>query len=197
MFLWIHSARYKQFETSIWTLTWCLHSNWSNSSGAGPEGLPTPRQSRTAFCFLVLSLCMHACLIHCPPNRLWKLAHFPNTKMSCAEWKERSVPGLFHPFVPPTGAEGVTVKEVIFKCISSPPSTHLLQTVTAAWLPILSFSIPPINQQITAVTAAHCFPRGKQFKMNFNWPGLGIHFILCMSALDNGAFRILERKKNG
>lgn len=107
------------------------------------------------------------------------------------------MPGLFHPFVPPTGAEGVTVKEVIFKCISSPPSTHLLQTVTTAWLPILSFSIPPINQQITAVTAAHCFPRGKQFKMNFNWPGLGIQFILCMSALDNGAFRILERKKNG
>lgn len=49
------------------------------------EGMPTPRQSRAAFCFLVLSLCMHACLMHCPPNHSWKLAHFPNTMMSCVE----------------------------------------------------------------------------------------------------------------
>lgn len=89
---------------------------------------------------------------------------FPNTMMSCVEWKESSVPGLFHPFVWPTRAKGVTVKEVIFKCIysaPSTPSTHLLlpshQTVTTACLPILPFSISPINQQITAVTAAHCF----------------------------------------
>lgn len=102
--------------------------------------------------------------MHCPPNRLWKLAHFPNTMMSCVEWKQCSVPGLFHPFVRPTRAKGVTVKEVIFKCIYSPPSdpsTHLPlpphQTVTATCLPVLSFTTSPINQQITAVTAAHCF----------------------------------------
>lgn len=104
---------------------------------------------------------MHACLILCPPNRLWKLAHFPSTMMSCVEWKERSVPGLFHPFVWPVRAKGVTVKEVIFKCIYSVASTHLLspshQTVTAACLPILSPSVSLINLQITAVTAAHCF----------------------------------------
>lgn len=60
-------------------------------------------------------------------------------------------------------------------------------------LPILSFSISLINQQITAMTAAHCFAPGKQFKMNFNRPGLGIHFILCMSALYNGSFGILNK----
>lgn len=39
------------------------------------------------------------------------------------------------------------------------------------------------------------FCPGKQFKMNFYWPGLGIYFILCMSALYNGAFCILKKRK--
>lgn len=60
-------------------------------------------------------------------------------------------------------------------------------------LPILSFSVSLINQQITAMTAAHCFAPGKQFKMNLNWHGLGIHFILCMSALYNRSFCILKK----
>lgn len=166
------------------------------------EGMPTPRQSRTAFCFLLLSLCMHACLIHCPPNRLWKLAHFPNTMMSCVEWKERSVPGLFHPFVRPTRAKGVTVKEVIFKCIYSAPctpSTHLplpLSPNCHRCMPANSLFLHFSNK--SADNSRDCCPLfclGKQFKMNFNWPGLGIHFILCMSALYNGPFCILKKKK--
>lgn len=64
-------------------------------------------------------------------------------------------------------------------------------------LPILSFSISLINQQKTAMTAAHCFAPGKQFKMNFDRPGLGIHFILCMSALYNGSFCILKKINSG
>lgn len=165
------------------------------------QGMPTPRQSGTVFCFLVLSLCMHACLIHCPPNRLWKLAHFPNTMMSCVEWKERSVPGLFHPFVRPPRAKRVTVKEVIFKCIYSAPSTHLLlpphQTVTAACLPILSFSISPINQQITAVTAAHCFAWVNSLKWIFTGPTWEYISYYACQLCTTDPFASLKKKKNG
>lgn len=155
--------------------------------------------------FLLLSLCMHACLIHCPPNRLWKLAHFPNTMMSCGEWKKCSVPGLFHPFVWPMKAKGVTVKEVIFKCIysapTSTPSTHLLlpphHTVSSACLPILSFSISLINQQITAMTATHCFARVNSLKWILT--GLAWEYIsyYACQLCTTGPFASPPKKKNG
>lgn len=146
-----------------------------------PYGPATPRQSRTVFCLLSLSLCMHACLRHCPPNRLWKLAHFVNTMMSCVEWKERSLPGLFHPFV----LKGVTVKEVIFKCIyPTPPHPPPISPNCPRCMPANSSFLHLSNK--SADNRRDCCPLfclRKQFKMNFNWPGLGIHFVLCMSAL--------------
>lgn len=101
------------------------------------------------------------------------------------------------------------MKEVIFKYVYSCPGQPELPTphpphptplpisslhprpspnCPAACLPILSFCISSINQHVTAVTTAYCFARHKLFKMNFNWPGLGIHFILCMSDMYNRPF---------
>lgn len=66
------------------------------------------------------------------------------------------------------------MKEVIFKCTSSAPQ----QTVTASRLPTLAFYIFSHNSADNSRDRRPLFCPGKQFKMNFNWPGLGIHFIL-------------------
>ncbi len=112
------------------------------------------------------------------------------------------MPGLFHPFVRTTRAKGVTVKEVIFKCIYSAPLRPLHPSPFAPspncqrCMPANSFFLHPSNKSAdNSRDRCPLFLSGKQFKMNFNWPGLGIHFILCMSALYNRPFCILEKRK--